>query len=140
MAEWKIFRGTNVPHDDVGRLPPPPPWRDFATLAQTRGLTFQASPPEVELVNAALYLPWPCLGTGPPGAGKSTLTYAGAHALKLASVLRWSINTRSTLADGLYFYDALARLRDASLRQHQGAAAAGEDIGRYLLLGPLATA
>jgi MoxR-like ATPase len=39
------------------------------------------------------------------------------------------------LQDGLYRYDAIARLQDASLPEH-----AGRDMGRYLQLGPLGTA
>ncbi len=37
MDDWKIYRGTETPHDGIQRLPPPPPWRDFRTLEQTRG-------------------------------------------------------------------------------------------------------
>src|SRR5262249_31920018 len=74
-------------------------------------------------------------------------------------VLRWSINSRSTLAEGLYQYDALARLRDANLehleRGRNAAGGGGEpdsgpgvaaafgwaaDVGRYLKLGPRRTA
>lgn len=51
MSDWKIFQGNNHPHDGIGRLPEPPPWRDFATLGDIRGRTFQAGPREVELVN-----------------------------------------------------------------------------------------
>jgi MoxR-like ATPase len=161
MTDWTIFRGVDAPHDDIRRLPPPPPWRDFRRLDDTRGTTFRASRHEIELVNAALYLRRPLLVTGPPGTGKSSLAYAVAHELGLGPVLRWSINSRSTLIDGLYHYDALARLRDANIEQFHrrndapagreparflklgrggAAAAAGGDIGRYLRLGPLGTA
>ncbi len=164
MTDWTIFRGDDAPHDGIRRLPPPPPWRDFHRLGDTRGTTFRASKHEVELVNAALYLRRPLLVTGPPGTGKSSLAYAVAHELGLGAVLRWSINSRSTLADGLYHYDALARLRDANIEQLSrggeapagrklgpfprlggggsaaAAAAAAGDIGRYLRLGPLGTA
>jgi MoxR-like ATPase len=140
MSDWKIFRGQpDRPHDGIEGLPPPPPWRDFALREQRLASTFQASPREVELVNAALYLRRPLLVTGPPGTGKSSLAHAVAGELKLGAVLRWSISSRSTLQDGLYSYDALARLRDANLRQ-QHQLAAPDDIGRYLRLGPLGTA
>jgi MoxR-like ATPase len=147
MDDWKIFKGTDQPHDGILRLPPPPPWRDFERIGERRGSTYRASAHEVELVNAALYLRRPLLVTGPPGAGKSSLAYAVARELGLGDVLRWSINSRSALGDGLYHYDALARLRDANLEQlghgqGQSSVADGEaaDVGRYLRLGPLGTA
>ena len=115
MNDWRIYRGVTTPHDGMDQLPPPPPWRDFNKLAATRGTTFQATAHEVELVNAALYLRRPLLVTGPPGTGKSSLAYAVAWELRLGDVLRWSINSRSTLGEGLYQYDALARLRDLGL-------------------------
>jgi MoxR-like ATPase len=92
------------------------------------------------MVNAALYLRRPLLITGPPGTGKSSLAYAVAEELKLGEVLRWPINSRSTLAEGLYRYDAVARLRDASLSQTLSAKhpadALESDIGQYVALGP----
>src|SRR5437016_3219372 len=140
MSDWKIFQGTaDTPHDGIDRLPKPPPWRDFATRKESQGRTFRASPREIELVNAALYLRRPLLVTGPPGTGKSSLAHAVAHELKLGDVLRWSISSRSTLKDGLYSYDPLARLQDANVRA-QGGDAGPDDIGRYLKLGPLGNA
>jgi MoxR-like ATPase len=78
----------------------------------------------------------PLLITGRPGTGKSTLAYAIAHELKLFPVLRWPITTRTTLQDGLYRYDAIARLQDANLAPQTSSS----EIGRYLQLGPLGTA
>jgi MoxR-like ATPase len=147
MSDWKIYQGGDADHDGIQRLPVPPPWRDFNKLGATRGTTFRAGPHEVELVNAALYLRRPLLVTGLPGAGKSSLAYAVAWELRLGPVLRWSINSRSTLHEGLYQYDALARLRDANLEQFERGRPGAEagraiehDIGRYLKLGPLGTA
>jgi MoxR-like ATPase len=74
--------------------------------------------------------------TGRPGTGKSTLAYALAHELNLFPVLRWPVTTRTTLLDGLYRYDAIARLQDANLVPQ----ASSTRIGRYLQLGPLGTA
>jgi MoxR-like ATPase len=151
MDDWKIFTGSDQPHDGIHRLPPPPPWRDFDRIGERRGMTYRAETQEIELVNAALYLRRPLLVTGPPGSGKSSLAYAVARELRLGPVLRWSINSRSTLGEGLYQYDALARLRDANLEHlAQGRDATGgaaepgsgwaADVGRYLRLGPLGTA
>ena len=136
MAEWHIFHKNHPPHDGIARLPDPPPWRDFRPR-ENKTSTYQIGDEEVELVNAALYLRRPLLVTGRPGVGKSTLAGAIAEQLKLGPVLRWSINSRSTLAEGLYQYDALARLRDANLPDNKEKA---EDIGRYVQLGPLGTA
>jgi MoxR-like ATPase len=55
-------------------------------------------------------------------------------------VLIWPINSRSTLQEGLYHYDALARLQDASRLDNGKGAASKVPIGRYLRLGPLGTA
>ena len=156
MDDWKIFTGNDQPHDGIHRLPPPPPWRDFERIGERRGATYQADPREVELVNAALYLRRPLLVTGPPGSGKSSLAYAVARELRLGAVLLWSINSRSALAEGLYHYDALARLRDANLEQlarrrdgaglgtgtsdDPGNGTGAADVGRYVRLGPLGTA
>ena len=30
-SEWLIYRGAGEPHDGIGRLPAPPPWRDFSS-------------------------------------------------------------------------------------------------------------
>ncbi|MFD0635197.1 AAA family ATPase [Catenulispora yoronensis] len=101
-------------------------------------------------MNAALFCRRPLLVTGRPGLGKSTLAYLIARELRLGPVLSWPINSRSTVWEGLYQYDALrrfedARVGDAAVRAESGAvreAAASEvaDIADYLTLGPLGTA
>ena len=169
MTGWPIYQGTGEPHP--WELPAPPRWRMFAadpsldppvgpSDASERRLgalsrAYQASDEEVELVNASLYLRRPLLITGKPGTGKSTLAYNVAMELGLGPVLRWPITSRSTRLEGLYLYDALARLHDANLdRPHDAnlssphdanlARRSGErpapDIGRYIRLGPLGTA
>src|SRR5947209_13809882 len=117
MKNWRIYEGTGDPHDDIEqRLPAAPKWRTFGAAApgsqgglsrQTRGITYQVSEDEIDLVNAALYLRRPLFITGKPGVGKSSLVYAVAHELNLGRVLLWPITTRVTLKDGLYDYDAI---------------------------------
>lgn len=152
MNDWKIFQGNRIPHDRIESLPEPPPWRRFDgetgenTRKQHRGQTFQALPEEVELVNAALYLRRPLLVTGKPGTGKSSLAYAVAYELKLGEVLYWPITTRTTLKDGLYLYDAIARLQDARQQENNdnpkndNPENNNKDIGNYIQIGPLGTA
>jgi len=132
MNEWFIYRGQGEPHDDIARLPAAPRWRAFGggppidppagtdvALPRrlgdlSRATSYRASSAEIELVNAALYLRRPLLVTGKPGTGKSTLAYNIAHELRLGPVLKWPVTSRSTREEGLYQYDALARLQDAS--------------------------
>ncbi|MFD6910314.1 AAA family ATPase [Streptomyces virginiae] len=173
--EWLIYRGVGEPHDGIDALPDPPPWRDFdggpvaepdgparvadGNVARRLGAHRQAAelhrpePEELEAINAALYLRRPLLVTGFPGTGKSTLAHAVAHELKLGRVLRWPVVSRTVLQDGLYRYDALARLQDVQIAASSGSgtgtgtggpAAAtdpgGPGIGKYIRLGPLGTA
>jgi MoxR-like ATPase len=151
--KWWIFGGTGQPHDQIKNLPPPPPWRSFfgavtglssdnvpvlSPSDERRGRTFQVEKEATELVNTALYLRRPLLITGKPGTGKSTLAYAVAYELQLGQVLRWSITTRSTLQEGLYAYDAVARLQEASLVR--GPDSEIPNIGHFIRVGPLGTA
>jgi MoxR-like ATPase len=177
MSDWKIFKGNSQPHDDIKRLPEPPGWRNFgrsqkveqikfaevsqneAEQNQLRGATFRLPQGKdgqelLNLVNAALYLRRPLLITGKPGTGKTSIAYAIAHELNLGPVLVWPITARSTLKEGLYQYDAIARLQDAqALQIKKEAASRGNDpsnidateinnisIGNYFTLGPLGTA
>ena len=138
---WKIFYGTNIPDERIKKLPPAPPWRRFdndkKSAEEIKGITFRIGERAVELVNAALYLRRPLLVTGRPGTGKSSLAYAIAYELTLGSVLKWPINTRTTLQEALYLYDAIARLQDAQINQKISQEIS---ISSYIRLGPLGTA
>jgi MoxR-like ATPase len=157
--KWWLYRGDGKPHDGIQDLPPPPPWRKSKGPALERPLSsdgaapnFEASDDVIDLVNTALYLRRPLLVTGKPGSGKSSLAEAVAYELKLGRVLRWPINTRTTLQDGLYRYDAIGRLQEAALRRERGKTNSGEDweseskseseseLLKFLQLGPLGTA
>lgn len=157
--EWLIYRGVGEPHDGIAALPGPPPWRDFdggpvgeaggvedGNVTRRLGAHRQAAemhrpePEELEAVNAALYLRRPLLVTGYPGTGKSTLAHAVAHELKLGRVLRWPVVSRTVLQEGLYRYDAIARLQDVQIAAGGGVVGGAPGIGKYIRLGPLGTA
>lgn len=148
---WHIFTGQGEARPVP--LPAPPPWRNFkgklvdspaTTLDEPeatgddigqRAKTYQTPANALDAINAALLLRRPLLVTGKPGTGKSSLAYRVAYELALGPVLVWAINSRSTLKEGLYDYDAIARLNDQRLNSGQA-----EEIGNYITLRALGTA
>ncbi|MFM9615594.1 AAA family ATPase [Streptomyces sp. V2] len=137
-TDWRLFRGDGEPRDTP--FPAAPPWRRFDRPdpgAETPR-PYLIDDDATDVVNAALHLRRPLLVTGQPGTGKSSLAHAVAHELGLGRVLQWPVNSRSTLQDALYQYDAVGRLREATLRRDADGTEPG--IGQYLRLGPLGSA
>ncbi|MFF4317066.1 AAA family ATPase [Streptomyces sp. NPDC001507] len=140
-GDWRLFRGDGLSR--AVTFPPAPPWRRFHPEepdgSQTaRHRPYLIDPDDADIVNAALHLRRPLLVTGHPGTGKSSLAHAIALELALGPVLHWPINSRSTLEDALYNYDAIGRMREANLRRDMDGSEPG--IGQYVRLGPLGSA
>ncbi|CAN1211532.1 AAA family ATPase [Tumidithrix helvetica PCC 7403] len=142
MATWKIYQGNTSPRNDW-TLPPAPTWRDFkdddagaVAREDRKGENFEPPDVAIKMVNAAICLRRPLLITGDPGTGKSTLAYSVARELELGKVLKWSITTRTLLKDGLYSYDAIARVQDAQTEEKDNR----KQVGDYITLGALGTA
>ena len=82
-------------------------------------------------VNAAVLLRRPLLVKGEPGTGKTVLAQEIAKALN-ARLIEWNVKSTTKAHQGLYEYDAVARLRDGQLgdpRVH--------DISNYIRKGKL---
>jgi len=82
-------------------------------------------------VNAAITLQRPLLVKGEPGTGKTMLAEEVARALG-RPLIQWHIKSTTKAAQGLYEYDAVARLRDSQLGD-----AAVHDIRNYIVKGKL---
>jgi MoxR-like ATPase len=65
-------------------------------------------------VNAAVTLRRPLLVKGEPGTGKTVLAHEVAQAAK-APLIEWHVKSTTKAHQGLYEYDAVARLRDGQL-------------------------
>ncbi|WP_072382590.1 MoxR family ATPase [Novosphingobium sp. NDB2Meth1] len=82
-------------------------------------------------VNAAVLLRRPLLVKGEPGTGKTVLAHEIAKAVG-APLIEWNVKSTTKAQQGLYEYDAVARLRDGQLgdpRVH--------DISNYIRKGKL---
>ncbi len=82
-------------------------------------------------VNASVTLGRPLLVKGEPGTGKTVLAQEVAAALGLP-LIQWHIKSTTKAAQGLYEYDAVARLRDGQLGD-----ARVHDIRNYIVRGKL---
>jgi len=82
-------------------------------------------------VNAAITLERPLLIKGEPGTGKTVLAEQVAKALG-APLIEWNIKSTTKARQGLYEYDAVARLRDSQLGDDRV-----HDINNYINRGKL---
>ena len=82
-------------------------------------------------VNAAVQLRRPLLVKGEPGTGKTVLAHEIAQALD-TELIEWTVKSTTKANQGLYEYDAVARLRDGQLGD-----ARVHDIGNYIRRGKL---
>ncbi len=82
-------------------------------------------------VNAAVTLRRPLLVKGEPGTGKTVLAHEIARAAG-APLIEWHIKSTTKAHQGLYEYDAVARLRDGQLGDERV-----HDIRNYIRKGKL---
>ncbi|MBT8091253.1 MAG: MoxR family ATPase [Gammaproteobacteria bacterium] len=80
-------------------------------------------------VNAAVTLERPILVKGEPGTGKTQLAIEVANSLG-RPLHEWHIKSTTKAQQGLYEYDAVARLRDSQLGDDRV-----HDIGNYIVRG-----
>jgi MoxR-like ATPase len=136
MSERGEKASANLP------LPQPPPW--LRESSRDRTLAYQATPEVEQTTDVAIRLRKPLLVIGGPGSGKSSLAYGVAEKYGLGSVLRWRLRKRSTLREGLYYYDQAGRSEAARLlsvdERLDNPARTIPDIGVFVRLGPLGTA
>jgi MoxR-like ATPase len=102
---------------------------DFHRFQGTPG--YIASGPLVDAVNCSIALGRPLLLKGEPGTGKTILAHEVARAIG-RPLVAWHIKSTTKAQQGLYEYDAVARLRDGQLgdpRVHE--------IGNYIVKGKL---
>ncbi|MCO4810638.1 MAG: MoxR family ATPase [Gammaproteobacteria bacterium] len=82
-------------------------------------------------INAAVTLQRPILIKGEPGTGKTQLAIEVARSLG-KPLYEWHIKSTTKAQQGLYEYDAVARLRDSQLGDDRV-----HDIGNYILRGKI---
>ena len=82
-------------------------------------------------VNAAVLLRRPLLVKGEPGTGKTVLAHEIAQAVG-APLIEWNVKSTTKAQQGLYEYDAVARLRDGQLGDERV-----HDISNYIRRGKL---
>ena len=93
--------------------------------------TYVATDDLMMAVNAAVTLERPILVKGEPGTGKTQLAVEVANALG-KPLFEWHIKSTTKAQQGLYEYDAVARLRDSQLGDDRV-----HDIANYIQQGKI---
>ena len=93
--------------------------------------TYVATDDLMMAVNAAVTLERPILIKGEPGTGKTQLALEVANALD-RPLYEWHIKSTTKAQQGLYEYDAVARLRDSQLGDDRV-----HDIANYIVRGKI---
>jgi MoxR-like ATPase len=93
--------------------------------------TYVATDDLMMAVNAAVTLERPILVKGEPGTGKTQLALEVANALG-KPLFEWHIKSTTKAQQGLYEYDAVARLRDSQLGDDRV-----HDIANYIQKGKI---
>ncbi|MGA8552626.1 MAG: MoxR family ATPase, partial [Stellaceae bacterium] len=93
--------------------------------------SYVATPDLKIAVNAAIALERPLLVKGEPGTGKTILAHEIARGIG-RELITWHIKSTTKAQQGLYEYDAVARLRDGQLGDERV-----RDIANYIVPGKL---
>lgn len=148
-SNWWIYEGSKETDTTklAKRKEKKPLWRDKTKKSHNASVYHLLDEKIKDAVNAAIYLRRPLLVTGDPGIGKSSLAKSIAYELTGKEPLVWHVTSRSTLADALYSYDALARLQDIQMKKlyrelgdEQREKSISTNIGNYIKLGALGEA
>lgn len=103
----------------------------MASTRFTGTSTYVATHDLMMAVNAAVTLQRPILIKGEPGTGKTQLAIEVSRALE-RPLFEWHIKSTTRAQQGLYDYDAVARLRDSQLGDDKV-----HDIANYIVRGKI---
>jgi MoxR-like ATPase len=103
----------------------------MASTRFTGTSTYVATHDLMMAVNAAVTLERPILIKGEPGTGKTQLAIEVSRALE-RPLYEWHIKSTTKAQQGLYDYDAVARLRDSQLGDDRV-----HDIANYIVRGKI---
>ena len=106
--------------------------RDLIGMRRFEGTDSYVATADLQVaVNAAIALERPLLVKGEPGTGKTILAHEIAHGIG-KDLITWHIKSTTKAQQGLYEYDAVARLRDGQLGDERV-----HDIRNYIVPGKL---